>query len=121
MNSVLNGLTSSTGGAFLFLLLAATLEVLGDSFFQSGLHRATGLARILPFIAGAAALILYGVMVNLPRLNFGKLLGVYAAFIFLVAQIVAWLRFSEVPSPRILLGGSFILVGGAIIGLGRFS
>jgi len=121
MNSVLNGLTSSTGGAFLFLLLAAILEVLGDSFFQSGLHRATGLARILPFIVGAAALVLYGVMVNLPRWNFGKLLGVYIAFFFLVAQIVAWLRFSEVPTPRILLGGSFILVGGAIIGWGRIS
>jgi hypothetical protein len=121
MNSVLNGLTSSTGGAFLFLLLAAILEVLGDSFFQSGLHRATGLARILPFIVGAAALVLYGVMVNLPRWNFGKLLGVYVTFVFLVAQIVAWLRFSEVPTPRILLGGSFILVGGAIIGLGRIA
>jgi hypothetical protein len=121
MNSVLNGLISSTGGAFLFLLLAAILEVLGDSFFQSGLHRAAGLARILPFITGAIGLILYGVMVNLPRWNFGKLLGVYVAFVFLVAQLVAWLRFSEVPTPRILLGGSFILVGGAIIGLGRIS
>ncbi len=119
MNSVLDGLTRSTGGAYLFLLLAATLEVLGDSFFQSGLHRATGLARILPFIAGAGSLVLYGVMVNLPRWDFGKLLGVYVAFVFLVAQIVAWLRFNEFPTIRILLGGFFILVGGAIIGLGK--
>jgi hypothetical protein len=57
-------------------LLAATLEVLGDSFFQSGLQRTTGPARILPFIAGTVSLVLYGAMVNAPRWNFGKLLGV---------------------------------------------
>jgi hypothetical protein len=119
MNLILSGATSSLGGALSFLLLAATLEVLGDAFFQSALHRAAGLARVLPFVAGTGALVLYGVMVNLPRWNFGKLLGVYITFFFLTSQIVAWLRFSEVPTPRILLGGSFILVGGAIIGLGR--
>jgi drug/metabolite transporter (DMT)-like permease len=118
---MLDGLTSSTGGALLVLLLAAALEVLGDSFFQSGLHRATGTARILPFVVGAAVLALYGLMVNIPRWDFGKLLGVYIAFFFLVAQLVAWLRFNEVPTPRILLGGFFIVCGGAIIGWGRIS
>jgi hypothetical protein len=118
---MLDGLTSSTGGALLFLFLAATLEVLGDAFFQSGLHRTVGIARIFPFLAGAIALVLYGLMVNLPRWNFGKLLGVYVGFVFLVAQILAWLRFNEVPTPRILLGGSFILFGSAIIGWGRIS
>jgi hypothetical protein len=118
---MLDALTSSTAGAFLVLLLAATLEVLGDAFFQSGLHRTTGFARILPFIAGAAVLTLYGLMVNVPRWNFGKLLGIYIAFFFLVAQLVAWLRFNEIPTPRILLGGFFIVFGGAIIGWGRIS
>jgi hypothetical protein len=118
---MLDTLTSSTAGSLFFLLLAATLEVLGDAFFQSGLHRSTGPARVLPFIAGAASLILYGAMVNVPRWNFGKLLGVYVALFFLVAQIVAWVRFDEIPAPRMILGGAFILAGGAILGLGRVS
>jgi small multidrug resistance family-3 protein len=116
-----DALTSSTAGSFFFLLLAAALEVLGDSFFQSGLHRTTGPARILPFIAGTVALILYGAMLNAPRWNFGKLLGVYVALFFLMAQIVAWVRFHEIPAPRMIWGGAFILMGGAILGLGRVS
>jgi small multidrug resistance family-3 protein len=118
---MLDALTSSTAGSFFFLLLAATLEVLGDSFFQSGLHRTTGSARILPVIAGTVSLILYGAVVNGPRWNFGKLLGVYAALFFLVAQIVAWVRFHEIPAPRTIWGGAFFLIGAAILGLGRAS
>jgi drug/metabolite transporter superfamily protein YnfA len=118
---MLDALTSSTAGSFFFLLLAATLEVLGDSFFQSGLHRTTGPARILPLIAGTVSLVLYGAMVNAPRWNFGKLLGVYGALFFLMAQIVAWVRFHEIPAPRMIWGGAFILIGGAILGLGRVS
>jgi drug/metabolite transporter superfamily protein YnfA len=118
---MLDALTSSTAGSFFFLVLAATLEVLGDSFFQSGLHRMTGPARILPVVAGAVSLILYGTLVNAPRWNFGKLLGVYSAVFFLVAQIVAWVRFHEIPAPRMIWGGAFILIGGAILGLGRAS
>jgi drug/metabolite transporter (DMT)-like permease len=121
MNSILDTLTSSTGGAIFFLLLAATLEVFGDAFFQSGLHRTVGLARVLLFVTGAVVLALYGLMVNLPRWNFGKLLGVYIVFFFLMAQLVAWLRFNEIPTPRILLGGFFIVLGGAIIGWERIS
>jgi drug/metabolite transporter superfamily protein YnfA len=118
---MLDALTSSTAGSFFFLLLAASLEVLGDSFFQSGLHRTTGSARILPVIAGTVSLILYGAMVNAPRWNFGKLLGVYGALFFLVAQIVAWVRFHEIPAPRMIWGGAFFFIGGAILGLGRAS
>jgi hypothetical protein len=118
---MLDALTSSTAGSFFFLLLAAALEVLGDSFFQSGLHRTTGSARILPLIAGTVALILYGATINTPRWNFGKLLGVYVALFFLMAQIVAWVRFHEIPAPRMIWGGAFILIGGAILGLGRVS
>ena len=118
---MLDALTSSTAGSFFFLLLAATLEVLGDSFFQSGLHRMAGPARILPLIAGTVSLVLYGAMVNAPCWNFGKLLGVYGALFFLMAQIVAWVRFHEIPAPRMIWGGAFILIGGAILGLARVS
>jgi hypothetical protein len=56
------------------LLLAAFLEVYGDSFFQVGLYRATGTSRYLAFAAGAATLACYGLVVNTPPWDFGKLL-----------------------------------------------
>src|SRR6202789_3752639 len=42
VKSVLNQVVSSPMGAFVVLVIAASLEVLGDSFFQSGLYRSTG-------------------------------------------------------------------------------
>jgi hypothetical protein len=76
--------------ATLFLLsIAALLEVLGDSFLQSALHRSSGVSRLLFFTLGGALLTFYGIVVNLPDWNFGRLLGVYVVFFFLAAQIVA--------------------------------
>lgn len=99
----------------LVLVAAALLEALGDSLFQSGLYRTSGATRALSFAAAAAVLALYGLMVNLPRWDFGKLLGVYVVFFFLVAQILAKVRFNQSPTPPILLGGSLIILGGLVI------
>lgn len=71
-------------------------------------------------VAGALALVFYGVVVNLAPWDFGKLIGIYVVFFFLVSQFIAWSRFHEVPSPSILVGGIFIILGGAIIGWGKF-
>lgn len=103
------------GGAFVLLSVAALLEVLGDSFFQSALHRSSGLARVAPFAVGAAVLSLYGIMVNVPRWDFGKLLGVYVVFFFVCAQLVAKLRFNQPTTRPVLLGGLLIVTGGMII------
>jgi small multidrug resistance family-3 protein len=119
IKAILGELTAHTGGAFLCLFFAAALEVFGDSCFQSGLHRNTGLGRILPSVAGGVTLILYGVIVNVAPWKFGRLLGIYVVFFFIVAQIVAWARFDEVPTPPILIGGLFLIVGGAIVCWGR--
>jgi len=45
----------------------------------------------------------YGGVVNAPW-DFGRLLGVYVVFFFVVAQAIAWAVFGQVPSPRLLLG-----------------
>jgi small multidrug resistance family-3 protein len=119
MHTILSGLTANKAGVFLLLVLAAVLEALGDSFFQSGLHRTVGPGRILPFLGGSLALVMYGLMVNLAPWNFGKLLGIYVVVFFIAAQAISWLRFSDVPGPRILLGGFFILVGGCIMSWGQ--
>lgn len=117
--TALDQIVASPYGVFVLLVIAAALEVFGDSWFQSGLHRSIGLARLAAIATGVALLGCYGVLINLPNWNFGRLLGVYVAVFFLVAQIVARLRFNESPRPPVLLGGTLIVAGGMIIALWR--
>jgi len=115
MKTFLNQIVASPLGAALVLVIAASLEVFGDSFFQSGLYRSTGTTRSLWFLLGVGVLGLYGVFVNLPQWDFGKLLGVYVALFFVVAQVVAKVRFGQSPTPPILVGGGLIVAGGLVI------
>lgn len=116
---IITEFAGNTGGTIFLLFLAAALEAAGDACFQSGLHRSAGFDRVWYALAGAVALVLYGTMVNIAPWKFGKLLGIYVVFFFLVAQVLAWLRFGEVPTRPILIGGSLIVAGGLIIGWGR--
>lgn len=101
------------------LTLAALLEAFGDSLFQSGLHRSVGAARGLFFLAGGVVLALYGFTVNIPRWDFGKLLGIYVVLFFLMAQVLAKVRFNQAPTPPIYVGGTLIATGGIIIAFWR--
>jgi peptidoglycan/LPS O-acetylase OafA/YrhL len=115
MRETLNQLVATRTGTFAVLLLAAFLEAYGDSCFQSGLYRTTGAARYVAFAAGALALALYGLTVNTPPWDFGKLLGVYVVLFFLVAQVLAKVRFQQTPTVPVLVGGSLIIAGGAVM------
>jgi hypothetical protein len=115
MKNFLSQIVSTPVGAFAVLSLAAFLEVSGDACFQSGIYQATGATRGLWFLAGAAVLASYGFFVNLPQWDFGKLLGVYVVLFFVIAQIVAKLRFHQSPSTPILVGGGFIVAGGLVM------
>ena len=115
MKDFLSQLVATRTGTCVVLLLAAFLEAYGDSFFQSGLHRSAGMARYLAFAMGAVTLALYGLTVNTPPWDFGKLLGAYVVLFFLVAQVLAKIRFQQSPTAPILLGGSLIVAGGAVI------
>jgi small multidrug resistance family-3 protein len=106
---------AAPGTVYLLLIVAATLEVLGDAFFQSAVHRSSGLSRWIFMAGGAATLSTYGLVVNLPGWNFGKLLGVYVVFFFVIAQTVARVRFHQPISPPVLVGGFLIVAGGLII------
>lgn len=118
MRDILNHIVAHRAGALLFLSLAAFLEAYGDSCLQSGLYRATGTSRALAFIGGAASLVAYGLVVNAPRWEFGKLLGVYVVLFFLLAQIVARVRFGQTPTLPILIGGALIIAGGVVVSFG---
>ena len=101
----------------LILLSAAVLEAGGDALIRSGLRASTFTFRLVWFLAGAIVLFSYGWVVNAPSWDFGRLLGVYVVFFFVVAQVLSYLVFAQKPSPALLLGGAFIVVGGLIISL----
>lgn len=99
-----------------WLFLAALLEAGGDALVRSGL-RSPGLVRIALLFAGAVVLFAYGCMVNASHWDFGRLLGVYVAFFFIVAQLINWIAFHKVPSSGVLWGGVCIVAGGVIVAL----
>lgn len=117
--SFLDRLVHNPLGALGVLAIAAFLEAWGDSFFQAGFYRSTGITRIFMLFAGTAILALYGSSVNIPRWDFGKLLGIYVVLFFLAAQLLAKIRFGQSPTPPIYLGGAFIVIGGAVMALGK--
>jgi small multidrug resistance family-3 protein len=97
------------------LLIAAILEAGGDALVRSGLHAQAVATRIVLFAIGAVVLFGYGYVVNSPPWDFGRLLGVYVVFFFVVAQAINWVFFHQRPGGAIWLGGLFIVTGGAII------
>jgi hypothetical protein len=119
VKNFLDSVVAHPAGAFALLTVAAFLEAFGDSLFQSGIYRSAGSARGLFFVSGAIVLALYGFTVNIPHWDFGRLLGVYVVLFFLVAQILAKVRFHQSPTMPIYLGGSLITTGGIIIAFWR--
>jgi len=97
------------------LLLAALLEAGGDALVRAGLHSATMPARLGFLAVGGVVLFAYGVTVNLPPWDFGRLLGVYVVLFFVLAQLIGWLAFGTRPTLPILVGGALIAAGGLTI------
>jgi len=99
------------------LLLAALLEAGGDAFVRLGLRSTATAPRLLFLLAGALFLFSYGWTVNVSSWDFGRLIGVYIVFFFLLAQVISWVVFHQKPTHALLLGGGFIALGGLIISL----
>lgn len=113
--SVIDRLVSYPLGAIAVLAVAAALEAYGDSFFQVGFYRSSGTGRVVAVLAGAVVLAAYGSVVNVPRWDFGRLIGVYVVLFFIVGQILNKIRFGQTPPPPIFAGGALIVAGGAVI------
>jgi hypothetical protein len=97
------------------LSLAATLEAGGDALARSGLHAHALPVRLGFFAFGAVVLFSYGITVNLPSWDFGRLLGVYVALFFVVAQLINLFAFGVRPGLPILCGGVLIISGGLLM------
>jgi small multidrug resistance family-3 protein len=102
--------------AIAILLVAAVFEAGGDALVRMGLREHSGALRWMTFLGGAAVLFAYGLMVNAPDWDFGRLLGLYVVFFFVTAQLMSWLVFRQPPSSTTLLGGALIVCGGVVLG-----
>lgn len=111
----LDRLVANPLGILAVLTLAAWLEAWGDSFFQSGLYRSSGAGRWAALGAGMLILACYGLVVNVPRWDFGKLLGVYVVLFFVMAQVIARVRFGQTPGLPVYVGGALIVSGGLVV------
>jgi len=103
--------------SLVILLVAAVLEAGGDALVRSALHASSLPARLALLAFGAIVLCSYGYAVNRPPWDFGRLIGVYVVFFFLVAQVIAWLAFDQRPTTPIAIGGALIVAGGAVMAL----
>ena len=79
-------------------------------------HR-MGPVRVGVFCVGAALLFGYGCFLNLAPLDFGKVVGLYIATLFIVWQVINFVAFRSLPTLPIMVGGALIVAGGAIITL----
>ena len=98
------------------LIAAAVLEMGGDAAVRRGLIQSAW-----PWLGlGATMLVAYGLVVNLNRsIEFGRLMGLYIAVLFLVSQLLSSTFFAERPSFSLLVGGALIVAGGLVIQLGN--
>ena len=103
--------------ALLLLVAAAGLEAGGDALVRGGLFGPSPLRRAGLLALGTLVLFAYGCFVNLPRWDFGRLLGVYVAAFFVVAQVINWLAFGQRPTLPLCVGGALIVGGGLVITL----
>ncbi len=99
--------------ATFWLVAAALLEVGGDASMRIGLR---GLSW--GYMLGTILLAAYGLLVNQPAWQFGRLLGLYIVVFFVVSQALAWMLFGERPSPAIMIGGTLIIAGGIVLQIG---
>lgn len=104
----------------LFLILATTLEVSGDALLRKSMFQFTGTYRIVCMVVSAALLLGYGVALNMAPVEFGKVVGLYIATLFIVWQIINYMVFHAFPPLSVMVGGALIITGGLIVTFGKF-
>jgi hypothetical protein len=98
-----------------FLLIATILEVSGDAVVRMAIYDHAGPARVALFLAGAVLLLGYGSTLNLAPFDFGRVVGLYIATLFVVWQVINFVAFRALPTLPIVIGGSLVIAGGVII------
>lgn len=101
--------------AWLIFFAAALLEVGGDAIIRKGL----ALSNLTLIASGFLMLGCYGLVVNLVKWDFSKLLGVYVAIFALVSLLWGRFIFKETIPLSSWVGLAVIIVGGLIIQSGQ--
>src|SRR5262245_14626667 len=110
----MQGVNVSRFGEVLIMLAAAVLEIGGDALIRKGL-RGSG---ILLLVLGVLVLGAYGVVVNVLRLDFSRLLGAYVGFFAIVSVAAGRFLFQESVANTTWLGLGVVLAGSLIIQFG---
>jgi drug/metabolite transporter (DMT)-like permease len=93
------------------------LEVAGDAAIRRGLWS----REIASVCAGVLTLGCYGIIVNLVRWDFSKLLGVYVAVFALMSILCGRFIFRETIPLSTWIGLALIILGGLVIQFGSAS
>jgi small multidrug resistance family-3 protein len=100
-----------------FLVAATVFEVSGDAVVRIALLHHGGLTpiRVGLFLLGAALVFSYSTFLSLAPLEFREVVGLYIAVLFIVWQVINFAFFRTLPTLPILVGGTLIVAGGAIV------
>jgi hypothetical protein len=99
----------------ILLVIATLLEVGGDAVVRMAIYNHVGAIRIGLFLGGAALLFGYGSFLNLAPIEFGRVVGLYVAILFVVWQVINFIVFRSLPTMPIWVGGGLVIAGGAIV------
>lgn len=99
-----------------YVVAATIFEAVGDAVMRVALRAPYALpGRVGLFALASFLLTMYGMFLNLAPVEFATVTGIYLASLFIAFQIVNFIFFRHVPSPGVLVGGTFIVAGAAII------
>ncbi len=98
-----------------FIVAATIFEAVGDALMRIALHYHVMPGRLALFASATVLLAMYGAFLNLAPVEFAEATGIYLASLFISFQVGNYLFFKNVPSPGVLLGGTFIVAGAAIV------
>ncbi len=99
----------------LLLLIATVLEASGDAAVRLAIYSHAGVIRLGILLAGALLLLGYGAFLNTAPVEFGRVVGLYIATLFVVWQVINFAVFRAPPTLPTLLGGTLVIAGGLII------
>ncbi len=101
--------------AWFIFICAAILEVGGDAVVRRGLRG----NNLMIIMTGFVVLGSYGVVVNMVKWDFSKLLGVYVAVFALISILFGKFVFQENIPNSTWIGLAVIICGGMIIQFGN--
>jgi small multidrug resistance family-3 protein len=99
----------------ILLVIATTLEVSGDAVVRLAIYNHAGYFRAVLFLLGAALLLGYGSFLNTAPVEFGRVVGLYIATLFVVWQVINFWVFRTLPGLPVWLGGALVIAGGLTI------